>query len=137
MEGQLREGMAPTDEAYRIVREIGEAEVADSISRFASILVHAGKAEAAMRVLSCSETLREELGIRRSWVLERNEETLDAIRGQLDETAFAEAWEQGRKLTPDEAVALAREAFAGGLGGRAHQPLAPRGSDGLEVVLLQ
>jgi len=36
-----------------------------------------------------------------------NEETLTAIRTQLDEAAFAEAWEQGRALTTDEAVALA------------------------------
>jgi hypothetical protein len=30
-----------------------------------------------------------------------------AVRAQLDEAAFAEAWEGGRKLSPDEAVALA------------------------------
>jgi len=36
-----------------------------------------------------------------------NEETLAVIRAQLDEAAFAEAWEQGRALTADEAVALA------------------------------
>jgi class 3 adenylate cyclase len=29
------------------------------------------------------------------------------IRAQLDEAAFAEAWGEGRKLSPDEAVALA------------------------------
>jgi hypothetical protein len=29
------------------------------------------------------------------------------IRAELEETTFAEAWEQGRKLTVDEAVALA------------------------------
>ena len=38
-----------------------------------------------------------------------NEETLSAIRARLDEQAFAEAWEEGRKLTADEAVAVALE----------------------------
>jgi hypothetical protein len=42
-----------------------------------------------------------------SWLEEMNEETLTIIRGQLDEAAFAEAWDQGQKLSPNEAVALA------------------------------
>jgi hypothetical protein len=36
-----------------------------------------------------------------------NEITLAAIGGQLDEAAFAEAWEEGLSLTAEEAVALA------------------------------
>ena len=42
-----------------------------------------------------------------SWVAKMNEETLGVIRSQLDDAAFAEAWEEGRALTIDEAVALA------------------------------
>jgi len=37
----------------------------------------------------------------------RDDETLELIRAQLDETAFNRAWEEGRALTVDEAVALA------------------------------
>ena len=40
-----------------------------------------------------------------------NEPTLNGIRAQLDEAAFAKAWEQGRALTADEAVALARDSL--------------------------
>jgi hypothetical protein len=40
-----------------------------------------------------------------------NEETIRTIRAQLDEVAFAEAWEQGRPLTADEAVALALDSL--------------------------
>jgi predicted ATPase len=113
-DGRFREAIVMTDEAYQIVRELDEpVDIADSVSRFASMLAHAGKADSAVRVLSCSEALREELGARRTWVLERNEETLGIVRSELDEAAFAEAWEQGRKMTPDEAVALAREAANG------------------------
>jgi len=37
--------------------------------------------------------------------------TLTAIRSHLDETAIAEAWEQGRALTADEAVRLALDSL--------------------------
>ena len=75
--------------------------------RFAAALACAGSTGTAARLLSSSKALDEETGVRRPWVVERNEETLANIRAQLDETAFAGAWEQGRALTPDEAVALA------------------------------
>ncbi len=39
------------------------------------------------------------------------EEALATIRTQLDEAAVAEAWEQGRALTVDEAVALALDSL--------------------------
>jgi hypothetical protein len=106
-EGRFLDAMEMTDEAYRIVRDLGENEVADGISRLASLLAHAGQAEPAVRILAASEALREELGVRRSWVLERNEDTLARVRSELDEAAFAEAWEQGRRLTADEAAAVA------------------------------
>ena len=38
-----------------------------------------------------------------------NDETRTTIRAQLDETAFDEAWEQGKALTLDDALALALE----------------------------
>jgi tetratricopeptide (TPR) repeat protein len=107
-DGRIQDALSMLHEAYRIHRDLGEpVEVADMLSRFASTLAFAGSAEAAARLLSCSEALREESGVRRSWVAQRNEETLTTLRGQLDEAGMAEAWEQGRKLTADEAVALA------------------------------
>jgi predicted ATPase len=112
LDGRFAESIALIDEAYRICRELEEpVDIADSISRFASTLAHAGKGEEAARVLASSEALREELGVRRSWVLERNEETLGLVRSELDETAFAIAWRAGARLTPDEAAALAVGAF--------------------------
>jgi len=41
------------------------------------------------------------------WVARIKEEALATIRAHLDDAAVAEAWEQGRALTADEAVALA------------------------------
>jgi hypothetical protein len=38
---------------------------------------------------------------------ERAERTVTAIRSQIDETAFDDAWERGRRLSMDEAIDLA------------------------------
>jgi len=38
---------------------------------------------------------------------ERNDATLALIRETCDDTTIAEAWERGKRLTLDEAVALA------------------------------
>jgi predicted ATPase len=109
-DGRIEEALSMLNEAYLIVRDVGDrVESADILSRFADILVSAQRPTTAARVLSCSETLREKFGTKRPWVASRNEESLALIRTQLDEAAFAEAWERGRTLTADEAVALALE----------------------------
>ena len=51
------------------------------------------------------------MGGTEGWVSRMNEETLTSVRTQLGEPAFADAWEQGRRLTGDEAVALALDAL--------------------------
>jgi hypothetical protein len=43
------------------------------------------------------------------WLKRANDEALTLIRLEIDETAFAGAWEHGRTLTADDAVALALE----------------------------
>jgi predicted ATPase/class 3 adenylate cyclase len=90
-------------------RDLGSLHgIAQSLCRSASTFaVLAGKADTAAQLLSCFEGLREQIGVSEAWVTRMNEQTLSAIRDQLDETAFAEAWEQGRALTIDEAVELA------------------------------
>jgi tetratricopeptide (TPR) repeat protein len=111
-DGRFEAAIALIEEAYGIVRELDEpVDIADAISRFAWILARAGKVEAAVSVLSSSETLREEIGVRRSWVMKRNEETLELARPKLDKSQFAAAWDEGKSMTPDEAVELARAAI--------------------------
>ncbi|OFW72800.1 MAG: hypothetical protein A2Y55_05060 [Actinobacteria bacterium RBG_16_68_12] len=95
-------------EAYRLYSELGDVyRIVVTLCRFARLLTLERKVETAARVLSSSEVLLQDLGARRSWVSNMNDETLTAIRAQLDEAAFAEAWEQGKALTADEALALA------------------------------
>ena len=62
-------------------------------------------------LLSCSETLLEEMGAAPKWVLEMNSKTR-ATPGQARRATFAEAWDKGKSLSDSEAVELALESLA-------------------------
>jgi hypothetical protein len=106
---RLTEALPMLKESTRIYRDLGERhEVAVNLCRFARAAAAAGKVDRAARILSGAETLREEIGVRWSyWVVEMNDVTLGDIHARLDEAAFTDSWEQGRRLTVEEAVALA------------------------------
>jgi predicted ATPase len=108
-QGRIHDSVAMLSEAYGMDREIGDRlEIALDLSRLASTLAVDGRAVTAAQLLSLSEALREEMGASfPGWAARRNEQVLNMLRAQLDESALAEAWERGRKLTPDAAVALA------------------------------
>jgi len=106
--GEIQEALSMLHDAYLIVREVGDrVEAADILSRFASILASTGRAATAARLLSCNQAEREQFGGTRFWVTPRNDETLAAIRAQLDDDALDAAWEEGKHLSVEEAVALA------------------------------
>jgi predicted ATPase/class 3 adenylate cyclase len=96
-------------EAYRIDRELGEAvEIALDLCRLARALAFARKARTAVQLLARAEALRKEIGATfLPWALDLNAGTLKAVRTELDEAAFDEAWQQGATLSVDDAVALA------------------------------
>jgi tetratricopeptide (TPR) repeat protein len=107
-QGRVGEAVPLLREAYRIDSALGNRlEIAVDVGRFAKVLAAAGRAETATRLLSCSEALCEELDAAVPWVTRMYEQILETIRVQLDERALAEAWELGRNLTADDAVALA------------------------------
>ena len=107
-EGRLEDAVSLLRESHRILRALDDLlSAAAAACRFARVFALAGRATTATRVLSSSAVRLEEIGARPPWLAKINTQTLTAIRTQLDESAFAEAWEQGEKLTPDEAVALA------------------------------
>ncbi len=108
-EGRFQDALSMLNEAYRIDRVSGYvADIAMDLCKFAEVLAAGGRAEAAARLLSRGEAVDEEIGAGlESWAVEMNERTLTTIRTQLDEAAFAEAWEQGQALTLDAAVAVA------------------------------
>jgi predicted ATPase/class 3 adenylate cyclase len=95
-------------ESLQISRDFGDpSAIADALGYFAAVLVTARRAEEAARLLASAEALHEEFGSSGAWPAKENDEALGRIRAQLEETAFAEAWAQGRALTVEQAVALA------------------------------
>jgi predicted ATPase/class 3 adenylate cyclase len=108
-QGRVDDAFAMLEEAARIDREVGEmVELAVDLSRFAHALAATDRARAAATLLSSSEAFRAEIGATfLPWAVKMNARTLAAIRSQIDEAAFAEAWEQGRALSVDQAVAMA------------------------------
>jgi predicted ATPase/class 3 adenylate cyclase len=106
--GRPSEAFPVLEQAYRLHRDLGEAvEVSVDVWRFAAALVGMGRPGEAVELASLSAALREELGAR-TWVERKTEETLAMAREQLDPAEFERAWERGKRLTPDAAVAKAR-----------------------------
>ena len=108
-QGRVEDALALRKENLLAWRDLGSLQgTAQSLCGTAlAFAVLLGRADTAALLLSCFEGLREQVGVSEAWVTRMNERTLAAIRAQLDEAAFAEAWEQGRGLTVDEAVAVA------------------------------
>ena len=108
-EGHGAEALTLLDEAYRLNQQLGDTYWTPIIvCRLGGALVADGKPISAATVLATGEALLDEIGSRSPWITEMNGERLEQIRAQLDEEAFAAAWEAGRRLTADEALALAR-----------------------------
>jgi predicted ATPase len=117
-EGRVDDAVSMLRESHRIDRDLGDPHgIARVLCRVARVLAAVGRARTAARLLSASEALHEEIGATlRPWLAQMNEETLTTVRAHLDEAAFAEAWEQGRALTADDAVALALDSLELGPG---------------------
>jgi predicted ATPase/class 3 adenylate cyclase len=110
-EGRIEDALAMLDRVYRMDRDVGEvSETANDLCRIAYVLAAGRRASAAVELLASGDALREEFGETfEAWALEMNDRTLSVARTHLDEAAFAEAWERGRALAPDDAVTLAFE----------------------------
>jgi predicted ATPase len=110
-DGRFEEALSMKRAALRLLRELGDVQhVLDSLGRIANTHAHAARTRLAAELLSASLTLHEEAGLTVPLYQERrNHEMLELLHEHLDEAEFAEAWEHGRALTLDEAVALALE----------------------------
>jgi predicted ATPase len=111
-EGRIDEALAMLRESLAILTEFDDRlGIGENLARFARVFAIAGRAETAAELLAGLEVLYEETGAGvLTWVAKLNEETLGWIRSRLSEQAIAEAFDRGRHLTVDEAVALALDA---------------------------
>jgi tetratricopeptide (TPR) repeat protein len=111
-EGRLDDALAMLEESLRLHQSLGDLlDTAVDLCRTALALSRAQEPVAAARILASFDGLREDVGIRGASLAEMNDETLSETRAQLDPEAFAEAWEQGRRLTSDEALSFALTAL--------------------------
>lgn len=89
--------------------EFGQrAAVAHELECMAFIFRRKGEARPAATLLAAAETLRQEIDASMTQ-LERAEyeREVAALRSQLEEESFTEAWLEGRTMTMDEAITLA------------------------------
>jgi tetratricopeptide (TPR) repeat protein len=107
--GRLDEALDAAREGLQLRRDLRDIQhMLDGLSRVAFIHARAGCLEIAARLLSSSLHLHEARGMQVPLFMERrNESALELAQAGLDESDFAAAWEEGEKLTLDEAVALA------------------------------
>ena len=77
-EGRVEDAISMLQESLRILRDLDDRlGIADDLARLARTLAVAGRAETAIRLVSCSDALYEETGRSvPSWTAKRNEETL-------------------------------------------------------------
>jgi hypothetical protein len=108
-EGRTTEALSLVMESLPLSRELRDPGLtADHVRLFASVFAALGKAEVAVRLLAFAMKQYEELGLfLPDYVVKSKERTLDAVRTQLDDDEVERAWDEGRRLTVDEAVALA------------------------------
>ena len=112
-QGRVQDAVPLTTDSHRIFRDLGDLLlIAGCVGRFARILALSGRPEIAARVLSSSAAQLNEIGAMPPHIAKIRDQTLVAIRPQLDEVTFNRAWEEGQALTADEAVALALDSLA-------------------------
>jgi predicted ATPase/class 3 adenylate cyclase len=105
--GRFDEAFASAREHLPIACALGNAETATALMRVARVLLAAGRAIDAARILATADAMFAEMGITEFWAVGQVRQLEAALHDALDETELAAIWEDGRARTPDAAVALA------------------------------
>jgi non-specific serine/threonine protein kinase len=107
-EGRTHEALAMLREALVLNRDEGYLEgIAEVLVVMAATLQPVGAHDAALAFLAAAARLREEIGGGSGWVGDEIERLRGSLRESLGDAAFGAAWERGRLLSTDEAIALA------------------------------
>jgi non-specific serine/threonine protein kinase len=107
--GDYAQATAYYQESLKLRRETGDRlSLAQSLEDFAGLAGRQGQPERALRLLGAAEALGETLGRTLPIaVAAEYERTVAAAHAALREEAFAAAWEEGRAMTLEQAVAYA------------------------------
>jgi len=110
-EGDLNKAQAQFAESLAMFRKFGNKRgIAECLIALAGLQAIKGQPQQAAQLFSAAEAILAEGGVA-WWPADRVEveHTRAAILSALDEDAFKAAWEKGKSLTRDEALALALE----------------------------
>jgi len=109
LNGDHQRAKALHEESLALCRELGDKYVAsESMEGLACVAVANGEARQAARLFGAAWTLREAVGYQqapRESAL--REPYLASARASTEQTAWEEAWEEGRKMTFEEAISYA------------------------------
>ena len=109
--GDYRKASALFEESLHLSREYSDwIGVVDCLAGFAAVLGMTHQPEQAARLFGSAECLFEGMGV----ILDpADQQEFDhyvaVVRNQLDETAFAKAWAEGRAMTLEQAIEFALE----------------------------
>jgi hypothetical protein len=113
-EGDYKAAYSQFAESLTMAQELGDKIVADKIAisyaldGFAALAVQRNEADLAARLAGAAEQLRESINYNIEPPERRfRDRYLASLRAMLSEGDFSTAYQQGRKMRLDEAVALA------------------------------
>jgi tetratricopeptide (TPR) repeat protein len=111
--GRINDAAPMAAESIRIMLDLDHPQgVATEICRGAAVLALAGERPLAAELLASAVAFHEEVGLAiLPYLAEENEKALTQIHSQLDDAAFDEAWERGRRRPVEDAAALALDAL--------------------------
>jgi predicted ATPase/transcriptional regulator with XRE-family HTH domain len=107
--GQPAAALASFQETLRIRQELGDRPgMINSLGGVADVLFHLGDTLTAIRLAAAAEEQQEALGkVASPAAHAEGEVTLAAMRTQVGDEAFAQAWAAGQALSLEQALALA------------------------------
>jgi predicted ATPase/class 3 adenylate cyclase len=108
-EGRFDDARDLLVQSLSIDRQLGNVPfVSLDLVRFAVIHTRDGRPQRAARLIARAVAMFHEIGLSlESWMTREVEAATAAARAQLDGAAFDAAWEEGAKMSLDDAVALA------------------------------
>ena len=108
LQGRFDDAARHYREAIRLGFELGDvAQMTEPLQGLAAVLIATGDPERGVRLLGANAAIRERLGggPPPEWL--RLGDPLADAKGTLGEAAYARAWEAGRRMSVDDAVAEA------------------------------
>jgi predicted ATPase len=113
-EGEAERATERFREGLRRYHELGDrAQIADTLDGMAAAAAERGQGERAVRLWSAIDAVRGRLVAPRSRPdAEDRERRLRHLRSGMDADRFGQLWEEGRRLTFDQAIALALQETA-------------------------